>query len=220
MKKWYQQNWFIILSLFICFPIGICLLWECCDWKKEIKIGITVSIALILAIWMFVSDETEQNNTTDATPNPTTVAQTVASTIEPTTSAPTPEPTIAVQTPSSAPATEFNDNLLMLAPFRIAPVMNGFKTEKIGEYGYIKMPKSDIKNVSKEDFKEFIDTRFNGNNLKWIAIIFDDGTMIHMPTTIAGTYGTIMSDEDCIDKSLGTIFITENGYEYEPIGND
>ncbi|WP_114603593.1 Ltp family lipoprotein [Staphylococcus sp. EZ-P03] len=41
-KKWYQSNWFIVLSLIFCLPLGLYLMWENRQWKTKQKVIITI----------------------------------------------------------------------------------------------------------------------------------------------------------------------------------
>lgn len=48
--KFYEKNWFVILTLVIFFPLGLFLMWKYVDWSKEIKgiiTGAIVALALI-----------------------------------------------------------------------------------------------------------------------------------------------------------------------------
>lgn len=47
-KKWYQRTGGVILLLLLCFPIGIYVMWKYADWKKGIKIAISVLFGLFL----------------------------------------------------------------------------------------------------------------------------------------------------------------------------
>lgn len=46
-KKFYQRNWFILLLLVFFFPVGLFLMWKYADWKKAIKIIVTVVVAIM-----------------------------------------------------------------------------------------------------------------------------------------------------------------------------
>ncbi|MBA8777712.1 Ltp family lipoprotein, partial [Staphylococcus schleiferi subsp. coagulans] len=49
-KKWYKSTWFTILTLIFIFPLGLFLMWKYMDWKRWVKILITVLIAIIAII--------------------------------------------------------------------------------------------------------------------------------------------------------------------------
>ena len=59
-KKWYKSTWFTILTLIFIFPLGLFLMWKYMDWKRWVKILITVLI-IIIAITNFTS-QPESNN--------------------------------------------------------------------------------------------------------------------------------------------------------------
>lgn len=79
-KKWYEKTIVIILLLIFFFPAGLFLMWKYTDWKKIIKIIITVIVA-IFAIGMMFGDS-ESNTDTSAQTTETTVytAETTSST--------------------------------------------------------------------------------------------------------------------------------------------
>lgn len=214
--------------------------------NKMYYIAAAVSfIVLILGCILIPTSDSVQNtiSTGTATPfaeTPTPVpTENITPTIKATTPTPTPNITatpISTPTPIPTPTPELTltptviptavptktsdskivTNKLMQQAFMKAPVMNGFKTQKIGEYGYIKISKIDVSTISKEDFREFIDTKFT-NDLNWLSIIFDDNTTIIMHTPIVGSYGIMRSDDLTdvgIDTVIGTVILTDNGYEY------
>lgn len=45
-KKWYQKNIWIIVLLILFFPLGLFLMWKYANWKKFIKIIVSVFFAL------------------------------------------------------------------------------------------------------------------------------------------------------------------------------
>lgn len=47
-KSWYEQTWAIVLLLIFFFPVGLFLMWKYSNWKKPVKIIITVIFALII----------------------------------------------------------------------------------------------------------------------------------------------------------------------------
>lgn len=56
-KKWYQKTGWIIVWLFMFFPVGLFLMWKYTDWKKSVKgiitavmIGATVVPIIIAAL--------------------------------------------------------------------------------------------------------------------------------------------------------------------------
>lgn len=51
-KKWYQSTWFIILMLFLFWPVGMYLMWKHADWGKAAKIIVTVAISVIVVLYL------------------------------------------------------------------------------------------------------------------------------------------------------------------------
>ena len=58
--------------------------------------------------------------------------------------------------------------------------MNGFGTEKIGEWGYIEISKTDMATVTGEQLTEFCQNKCDGSGLNWVGIVLDDGSGLHV----------------------------------------
>lgn len=89
------KNWIVVLLLIVFFPVGLYLMWARTNWKKNVKIVVTIFIAVLFIIGASSSakngSKDNANSTTsfvDVTTEPTTAVQT---TEEPTTVAPTTE---------------------------------------------------------------------------------------------------------------------------------
>jgi len=52
IMKFYQQNWFIWIMLFVFFPVGLFLLWQHSDYTNKTKWIITGLILLSVVWWM------------------------------------------------------------------------------------------------------------------------------------------------------------------------
>lgn len=48
-KKWYQKTVWIIVWLFMFFPVGLFLMWKYTDWKKSVK-GIITAVMIGAAV--------------------------------------------------------------------------------------------------------------------------------------------------------------------------
>ena len=92
-RKWYQHPAVVIASLFICFPVGIALVWLS-QWTQKTKIIVTAVMVVLVAIGLLQPRETdtlsEKNavaveQTTTTTIKPTTTTTTTTTTIPPTT---------------------------------------------------------------------------------------------------------------------------------------
>ncbi|MCH5296345.1 MAG: hypothetical protein J1E85_01600 [Ruminococcus sp.] len=90
------KNWIVILLLIVFFPIGFYLMWAKTNWKKVIKIVVTIIISLYFIIWITPTPKSGNNKTNantyfSETTAPTTEELTTVelTTVEPTTVAPT-----------------------------------------------------------------------------------------------------------------------------------
>lgn len=66
-KKIYQENWFIILTLILFFPVGIFLMWKYADWKIIYKISIVIIIVLCSIFIFFIKDSYRSATKTENT---------------------------------------------------------------------------------------------------------------------------------------------------------
>lgn len=64
-KKWYKSTWFTILTLIFIFPLGLFLMWKYMDWKRWVKILITVLIVIIAIANLTNSAENEDEQKDD-----------------------------------------------------------------------------------------------------------------------------------------------------------
>lgn len=128
---------------------------------------------------------------------------------------------------SSAPvntSTPTVSNPLMEAEFFTADVMNGLGTEKIGEWGYIEITKSDMAAVTSDQITEFCQNKCDNSGLNWIGIIFEDGTGLHITPGswfIQMDYGTIDVETATFSDKVGAVMPetwengnTPAGYKY------
>ena len=119
------------------------------------------------------------------------------------------EPETAEQSTESA-------NVLLTAPVTVKEVMNGTKTEVIGEWAQIVVAKELATETSMEEFAEFCNTAVKDSGYNWYTISFGDGTGIQFQGSVSyvATYGTIDND-GCIEKAIGTIMLQGDGtYSY------
>ena len=107
-------------------------------------------------------------------------------------------------------------NPLLDAEMHVGDVMNGTRTEKLGEYAYISVPLVTMQNVTMEQYAEFCNQRVEDSGYNWVTINFRDGTGLQFAgsTPIVATYGTL-DNEQCIEEQRGTVMLTgEDTYEY------
>ena len=98
-------------------------------------------------------------------------------------------------------------------------VMNGFKTEVIGKYGYVEIKKAELTNdmLTHIYHKEVEDSNFN-----WFTIRFEDGTGVQFRgSTMYPIYGQL-DEEDCVIEETLSIMPTfsdsdgsVNGFELQ-----
>jgi hypothetical protein len=105
---WYEQTWFIIVSLVFCFPVGLIFMWRK-PWQQGVKIAITATIG-ILFIGMTVAGALSPKKTnTAANPtassSPSTVAPAPTTRHAPPTTVPPPTTTLPPPTTTLPPPT-------------------------------------------------------------------------------------------------------------------
>lgn len=107
-------------------------------------------------------------------------------------------------------------NPLLDTEVTVGDVMNGTKTEKLGEYAYITVPLETMKKVTMEQYDEFCDQKVQDSGYNWVTIDFGNGSGLQFQgsTPAVATYGTL-DNEECIEESKGTVMMTgENTYEH------
>lgn len=104
-------------------------------------------------------------------------------------------------------ALNISDNPLLNLKKETARVMSGSGTLSLGEYAFFRMNKDDMRNISMEQFKEFVDTRVNNSGYNWCSIIFTDGTGIVWEGSIPeyASYGKLSTDDNHIIEYYGDI---------------
>lgn len=108
-------------------------------------------------------------------------------------------------------------NVLMDYDLIVKDVKSGIGNNKIGEYAYIRITKSQLEEITEENYKEFAETVVKDSGYNWVAIICDDGTGICFPGSMyyVAQYGKQDSDGGILEE-YGTISLNENGgYTYE-----
>lgn len=121
--------------------------------------------------------------------------------------------------PKEQPAeAKAENNPLLEAEFLTADVKNGTKDQVIGKRGYIKIKKSDLKNITNEQFTAFANEKVANSGLNWVSIICEDGTGISFAGSISyvADYGTL-DIEGCITKQVGVIMLEGDSYTYEEV---
>lgn len=188
--------------------------------KKKIILAVVIVLALGVIGALF-QDEDDKTGNQDK-------AQTEVSTQEtekknPETEAPDPETEEnSTEKPESDTESTENgtestsDNPLVAAELHVGDVMNGTRTDKIGEYAYIEISREKMKNVTMEQYAEFCSEVVKDSGYNWVTIDFGDGYGIQFQGSIPSisSYGSL-DTEGCITEQIGTIMLTgDNTYEY------
>lgn len=62
-EKWYQKNWFIIVSLIFFFPVGLTLMWVFKKWNLMARIIVSVIVIVLCIISMSMPQNDNSSNT-------------------------------------------------------------------------------------------------------------------------------------------------------------
>lgn len=108
-----------------------------------------------------------------------------------------------------------SNNILLNAALSEADVLNGSKTEVIGQRAYITIRKDELTGITEEDFIEFVDSCVDGSGYNWVSIICEDGTGIQFAGSAKeiAEYGKL-NEEGGIDELVGNIVLRSGTYEY------
>lgn len=118
-------------------------------------------------------------------------------------------------------ALNISDNPLMNLKVQTGNVMNGMGDTVLGERAFSRMDKEDIRNITSEQYTEFVDKKIKDSGYNWYSIIFTDGTGIQWAGSDPGNavYGK-MDLEGCVTEPEGYIQIRDGKYSYlPPTGN-
>lgn len=127
------------------------------------------------------------------------------------------EPAQAVQEPAQA-ANEANPLLALEVQTR--PVMNGFKTERIGTWAYIETTKGFMSSVTDQQIYDYL-SELSAEGYNWFNVFFEDGTGLWTISPALIEYGQADRDEggsveyigepeDCIFTFSGGQYSTGN----------
>lgn len=135
---------------------------------------------------------------TVTTPEPESTPE---ATTEPPEESDTPEEPEPADTPEQNPLLQFS--------IQTRPVMNGFKTERIGTWAYIETTKAAMKEVTDQQLKDYL-AGLDTENYNWFNIFFEDGTGLYCMTGMGGIY----VEYGPIDKNEGGSVPYENSSIY------
>lgn len=92
--------------------------------------------------------------------------------------------------------TSVSENLLMSADVMAADVLNGSKTNVIGQRGYILISDDDFDSITSDMLVEFADAEVDGSGYNWFTIMASDGRGIQFTgaNIVVLNVGTVSSD--------------------------
>lgn len=188
--------------------------------KKKKNILIVVAVLLVIGVIgnLFGKDDDESQKTTEATENVQETETSVPETEAPETEKADSDPenqAVDTEKPETDPET-VSGNPLMAAELQVEDVMNGTRTEKIGEYAYIRVSLETMKNITMEQYAEFCSQVVKDSGYNWVTIDFGNGNGIQFQGSIPSiaSYGSL-DTERCIVETVGTIMMTgDDTYEY------
>ena len=86
-EKFYQKTWFVVLMLFLIFPLGLILMWVNKKFKPAIRVVLTVLFAFVWLLILASCRSDSQTSQTATEQTTATVEQTETTTSKPNTSA-------------------------------------------------------------------------------------------------------------------------------------
>ena len=127
------------------------------------------------------------------------------------------EPTEPPQEPGQAASAV---NPLLALDVQTRPVMNGFKTERIGTWAYIETTKEFMAGVTDQQLYDFL-SELSAEEYNWFNVFFEDGTGLWTISPVFVEYGEadrneggsveyIGEPEDCIFTFSDGHYSTEN----------
>ena len=109
-------------------------------------------------------------------------------------------------------------NVLMDYDLIVTDLKNG-NGDVVGQRAHIRIMKSQLEEITEENYKEFAETVVKDSGYNWVSIICDDGTGICFPDSMyyAAQYGKQDSDGGILEQ-YGTITLDESGgYTYDKL---
>lgn len=105
------------------------------------------------------------------------------------------EPAEAPEKPVQEPAQAANEaNPLFSLVVHTRPVMNGFKTERIGTWAYIDTTKEFMSSVTDQQFYDYL-SELSAEGYNWFNVFFEDGTGLWTISPALIEYGQADQDE-------------------------
>lgn len=184
--KWYEKNIVIVLLLIFFFPVGLFLMWKCARWKSAVKIVISGLIA-VGCIGVIL--------------NPSPITQIVNNS--------------AVSSSDNEKDKLSSDNILLNCKVKKEDMKNAFG-EVIGKYAYINILKSELKDITEDNLKEFAETVIASDEYKtynYFAVKCDDetGLLFSGGSAVSIIYGKF-NDDNMIEDTIGFIMLDNDGH--------
>ena len=216
-KKFYQSNWFLWLCLFFFAPVGIGLLWI---FHKEKKIITKIILTIIFVIWFIPYSQGVSDGYKDSTEGNISIEDDVymqsieeSSSIEETISIENEVHTQSIEETSTA-----EKETSIYEEVEIIDVMNGTRTEKLGEYSLIK---TNSGNVSIEALTDWYFNYVQENDYNWCMILYTD------KADNSGVYASqgmiqenvIFTEDEYGEYSLSDANAMDNAIIYIPTDN-
>lgn len=164
---------------------------------KHKKLKVVLAIIAVLLIVSVIGNNGDNSKPAAGTSTPPAPTES---------NGPTSDPVASV--PENSAVSSPVENPLMAVEFKTADVLNGFGTEKIGEYGYIKISKTDMETVTSNQLTEFCQSKCDGSGLNWVCIMFEDGTGLQInPGSwfVSILYGTFDAQTAEFSDDVGAI---------------
>lgn len=99
-----------------------------------------------------------------------------------------------IETPQGPTQAGESENPLDALPLQTRPVMNGFKTERIGTWAYIETTKSFMAGVTDQQLYDYL-TGLSTEGYNWFNVFFEDGTGLWTFSPAFIEYGKADQDE-------------------------
>ena len=164
-EKFYKKQWFMWVFLILFPPIGIALVWLI---HKELSVKKRIIFSVISALWL-VYCLTRPDNSSSPESNNQTPTTEITKTVADTTTEIGSEEITTTEEKITDNNSDGESHIYDKAVIKSA--MNGFRTEKIGEYSIITLP-SDM--ITIEDLTDWYFNYVEKNDYKWCMILYSD----------------------------------------------
>lgn len=104
-------------------------------------------------------------------------------------------------------------NVLMDYELTEVPIKKDGK--EVGRYAYIRIMKSQLQEITAENYEEFVNERVRDAGFNWLTIVCDDGTGVCFGgcDVLVASYGEL-DDDKTVEKPIGLIILGEDSKYY------